>query len=106
NLKSYIKSVRTDINNHYASQSSSKPLRSNLSSSEIKGLNSLKNDASITIKPADKGGAIVIMDTSEYIAKCDSLLNDRNTYKLISSTEAADICSTVQQKIRNLKKFL
>ena len=41
--------------------------RSNLSRDEVSSLRELKNNTNIIIKPADKGGATVIMDREAYI---------------------------------------
>ena len=37
----------------------------------------LSENRNLTIKGADKGGKIVIMDTADYIEHCELLLNDR-----------------------------
>ena len=44
-----------------------KPGRSNISKDEQKALRELANNSSIVIKPADKGGAVVIQDRDSYI---------------------------------------
>ena len=44
--------------------------RHNLSRDEHLALVELKNNNSIEIKPADKGGALVIMNRSDYKAEC------------------------------------
>uniref|UniRef100_A0A673FTB7 Uncharacterized protein n=1 Tax=Sinocyclocheilus rhinocerous TaxID=307959 RepID=A0A673FTB7_9TELE len=49
----------------------------NLNPEERTALKSLQSDSTITIKQADKGGAIVIMDTEKYQAECTrQLLGD------------------------------
>ena len=48
----------------------------NLDTNQWKALLDLANDASIIIKPADKGGAIIIMNSNDYSEAClNSLLN-------------------------------
>ena len=48
----------------------------NLDNDQRKALLDLANDPSVTIKPADKGGSIVIMNTDDYIKSClNSLWN-------------------------------
>ena len=44
-------------------------LKSNLSSEEMKTLDELNSNTDIIIKPADKGGKIVIWDQNDYIKK-------------------------------------
>ena len=41
-----------------------------------KALLHLSNDDSIIIKPTDKGGAVVIMDTDKYESECLKTLSD------------------------------
>ncbi|VDM01874.1 unnamed protein product [Schistocephalus solidus] len=47
---------------------------------EARGLKSLKTDESIVIGPADKGGATLIMDKTDYINKANQIFNDREAY--------------------------
>jgi hypothetical protein len=54
--------------------------RNNLNPKEIKTLKALKLNNAITIKRADKGGGITIMDTDCYIDKVFTMLQDKNTY--------------------------
>lgn len=54
--------------------------RNNISSNDRRALQSLRNNRSIIIKKADKGGCIVILDTINYVHKIDSMLSDRTTY--------------------------
>ena len=53
---------------------------SNISKDERKALYDLKKDKDIMILPADKGRATVIMDTTDYKDKVQTLLADTNTY--------------------------
>ena len=43
-------------------------------------MNSLRQDKSIKILPADKGHCAVVLNTEDYMSKCQDLLNDTNTY--------------------------
>ena len=53
--------------------------RSNPNKGMGKSIRDLKQDTEITILPADKGNATVVMDRYEYVAKMNALLKD-NTY--------------------------
>ena len=53
--------------------------KSNLCNMEQKELSKLSNDETIVIKPADKGGAVVILSTGHYIQKTRLLHRQQNT---------------------------
>lgn len=55
--------------------------KNNLSEAEFTSLDKLKKNSDITIKPADKGGALVIMDTSNYLKEAYNQLDDLNYYR-------------------------
>ncbi|GFN78474.1 hypothetical protein PoB_000498000 [Plakobranchus ocellatus] len=42
----------------------------NICTEEKRALKELKNNADIIIKPADKGGAVVVLNITDYIAEC------------------------------------
>ena len=54
---------------------------SNISGNETKAFNALKNDKTIVIKEADKGGGIVIMNKDFYKNKIEEMLQDDTLYK-------------------------
>ena len=56
---------------------------SNLTKEEFNSIKKLHSDPSLTIKQADKGGAIVLMDTQAYLHEGYRQLNDLNYYKKI-----------------------
>lgn len=45
-----------------------------------KGLQQLGDRKDIEIRPADKGGVIVVLDKSAYVAEINNILNDQDTY--------------------------
>lgn len=55
----------------------------NLTKEEKKALEDLKSDDSIVIKPADKGGATVVMNKTDYTAECLRQLSDRIFYDVL-----------------------
>ena len=59
---------------------SSKPPVANINKDESRALSQLKKDSTIMILPADKGKAVVVMDTEEYTKKVLIMLNDKKTY--------------------------
>ena len=56
-------------------KSASKP-RDNLTRTERATLRNLKNNSELTILPADKGNATVILNTTDYKQKINTLLED------------------------------
>jgi hypothetical protein len=55
-------------------------IKHNISNIERTALNGLKQDKNILIQKADKGGSIVIMNTTDYVNKMLDMLNDPVTY--------------------------
>ncbi|CAJ0938687.1 unnamed protein product [Ranitomeya imitator] len=74
------------------------PSRSNLSSTERQALTSLQTNNSIIIMPADKGGAIVVMNRTQYMDEITRQLSDTNTY----GTLQKDPVTTINTKIHSL----
>ena len=50
-------------------------------------MRSLKNDRSVTIKPADKGSAVVVWDRQDYLKEAEWQLSDSSIYKKVKVTE-------------------
>ena len=62
-----------------------KKSKSNLSYMKQKELSKLSNNETIVIKPAEKGGAVVILSTSHFQSMIMQHLSDENTYKKLDS---------------------
>ncbi|KAM4663589.1 dynein axonemal heavy chain 17 [Discoglossus pictus] len=56
----------------------------NLTKPEYQALIELRDDVSLHIKPADKGGNIVLMDNDDYKEMCMRILKDKTTYNIIT----------------------
>jgi len=52
---------------------------------ERQALGNLAKNKDITILPADKGNATVIMDTEDYESKVKEMLDDKRTYEVVKS---------------------
>ncbi|CAJ0966566.1 unnamed protein product [Ranitomeya imitator] len=63
---------------------------SNISAQERKAIQSLKSNKEIIIKPADKAGAIVMMNTSDYMKEAKTQLMDTRYYKKLESDPTQD----------------
>ena len=75
-----------------------KPGRSNISKDEQKALRELTNNSSIVIKPADKGGAVVIQDRDSYITEGLRQLSDNKFYRETKS----DLSQTHHDEVTNI----
>ncbi|KAK6165389.1 hypothetical protein SNE40_022325 [Patella caerulea] len=82
-LDGFITTISTD-------QVQNKPFKSNLNKEQRGPLNALKNTSDLIIKRADKGGAIVVMDTSFYQENMSKMLSDKEYYAE-SSLKANDM---------------
>jgi hypothetical protein len=60
-----------------------KPKIDNLTKTERKMLNEIKNINNIMVIQADKGGKVVIINKDDYISKIEEKLNDINTYEQV-----------------------
>jgi len=58
--------------------------RNNITTEEAKSLQEFKNDQNIVIKPADKGGATVILNKDAYLREADRQLSNENYYTKLS----------------------
>ncbi|CAJ0950769.1 unnamed protein product [Ranitomeya imitator] len=73
----------------------------NLLPSEKLALDQLSADKTLVVKPADKGGAIVIMDRADYMEEAYRQLNDSDIYRVTSQNPLNNIA----QKIKTLLEF-
>ncbi len=93
-------SVRNDI---VKAIKQSKVPDSNISQGERKALTRLKKDRSIMILPADKGTALVVIDTKEYEAKCLNLLADKDTYEELKHDPTVSLQRQLIDKLKGFK---
>ena len=77
--------------------------KSNLTGGEQNALSKLKNDDTIIIKEADKGGATVIMDKTFYRAKVHEMLADKEHYTELTDVNYDD--KIIKKIQKHLKKF-
>jgi len=61
------------------------PHSHNLSREQTLAITQLKHLTNITIKPADKGSCVVILNTIDYITEAHRQLNDTESYQLLKS---------------------
>ena len=61
-----------------------KPIHTNITKAEHLSLVNLRKDKDHIIVTADKGVALVVMDKTEYITKCEALLQHHSVYQCLS----------------------
>ena len=62
----------------------------------------LANDPSITIKPADNGGSIVIINTDDYVKSCLNSLSNPNIYEELPDDPNHKYRTDLDEKIYDL----
>ena len=103
NLLSYICSVAESIHQTFSHKTH------DLNEEEIKFLatHNIHNQKDV-IKPADKGGAIIIWSTTDYEKEALSQLNDKKYYEYIqanSTTVISNQTTKITQYVKELYKF-
>ena len=58
-----------------------KPIHTNITKAEHLALENLRKDKDCIIVTADKGVALVVLDKTEYITKCEVLLQNNSVYQ-------------------------
>ena len=102
NIMRYKTSVLNDMQSR--NKSKRRP-RFNTSKHERKAIRTLKKNTEIVIKPADKGGAIVIMDKLDYIKEGERQLQQLQHFKKLDDFEKTrkNFIKEVETSLRSLK---
>ena len=75
-------------------------VRPNLTRQQKSAIKSLKENPDITIKPADKGGAIVIWNTTDYVKEATRQLSRRDHYEVLLSDPTNKYCKEITGLIK------
>ena len=62
----------------------------NMNKDEFSAIQELSNDSEIIIKPADKGGSIVVQNMSDYKEEAYRQLNDEQFYRRLKTNPTRD----------------
>ena len=73
-----------DVNRMLTTFTKKKPMHTNITKSEHLALENLRKDKDHIIVTADIGLALAVMDKTEYITKCEVLLQDNSVYQHLS----------------------
>ena len=76
----------------------------NLKKSERVALDNLAKDSTITIVPADKGRAVVVMNTTDYKTKAELLLSDEKTYQQLKKDPTSKFSNRLISQLKDIKK--
>lgn len=77
-------------------------IKDNLTAAERQALSELRKNNSVVIKPADKGGAVVVMDRELYIAEGMRQLSDPRYYKELEAAIFPESVGLINNVIKNL----
>ncbi|KAJ8041279.1 hypothetical protein HOLleu_12053 [Holothuria leucospilota] len=75
----------------------------NLSSQERQALRELRSKENIVIKPADKGGAIVLQNLEDYISEAHRQLADNSFYSPQSSDQTLEVMKKLRSLLQNFE---
>ena len=75
----------------------------NLKKDEIIALKQLKADKNCMVLTADKGVALVVIDTVDYIKKAKEILEDTNTYRVIQTDPTSRLKNKLISNLRRIK---
>jgi hypothetical protein len=75
----------------------------NLTSKQRAAITTLAKDSSIVIKPSDKCGSVVIMNTRDYEQACLNVLTNEEHYEELPNNPNPTYKATVQEEIESLK---
>ena len=80
--------------------------KSNISKNEWEAIKSLKENDSIVIKEADKGGAVVVMNKTHYYNIVVKILQDEETYKKTNENCDKKVFKDLENLVANFSKCL
>ncbi|BHF83317.1 hypothetical protein SprV_0802645900 [Sparganum proliferum] len=76
-----------------------------LPAEEAQGLRSLKSDHSIVVVPADKGGATVVMDKTDYVNKANTIFSDTDSYTILTEDPTKKQAAAIKKKVNELARL-
>ena len=98
-VDNYISTCKKEISKVNLSESTKKK---NMSSDDIKGLQSLKRRNDVVIKPADKGGAVVVWRKDLYLDEGKKQLSDEQFYERLDNDQTVNIQEKLVSEIKSL----
>ena len=96
-INTFVESFENQLKRENLHQNRDK--KKNLNKEELKALQNLQKRDDIIIINADKGGAITIMDTDDYVKEGNRQLNDELCYKKLEHNPTVNHVNTVHDTI-------
>ena len=97
-LETFIKTVKTEL----LYNDPSPPKKRNLNSHHTKAIKELRDNKHITIKKADKGSAICIMNTRDYIREAMRQLSNRENYHPLDNDPTNNFSMRIKHYLDNM----
>ncbi|BHF75607.1 hypothetical protein SprV_0501870300 [Sparganum proliferum] len=72
---------------------------------EAQGLRSLKSDHSIAVVPADKGGATVIIDKTDYVNRANIIFSDTDSYTILAEDPTKKQAAAIKKKVNEFARL-
>ncbi|XP_043916283.1 uncharacterized protein KIAA1958-like [Protopterus annectens] len=94
----FLKAMENDIYNEHNFFKSDLP--SNLSSEEEAALKSIKNNSAIIVRPSDKGGPVVVLDSHYYFTSIHEMLN-ADAYTEVALPDIEQLIVRIHLSIRD-----
>ena len=94
----------TNITHDAAHYKPPKNIHHNITTNQRQQLKTLRQDTTLTIREADKGGKLVVMDTSDYNASIQAMLDNQATYAPLLADPTPEIKNLINQHILFLKE--
>ncbi len=101
NLEAYIEHTEQSIT---SLDFSVNHRHNNITKEERSALYNLRDNSSIVIKEADKGSAVIVMDSDTYRNEALRQLRNENTYKALASDTTQTIASVVNGFVKNMHR--
>ena len=102
-LEDFSRKMETELKTQVP-KSGRNPIK-NLSKEELEALDHLKTMDDLVITKADKGGAVVLQNVTNYIKEAKRQLNDVNFYKKVSTNPTDEHAALVSNALDNLKNW-
>lgn len=103
-IKNLTLDERNNLKQRVATSVNNAPQKSNLTQSEQRTLKNLRDDDSITIAPADKGRVTVVLNSTDYINKCENHLNNSNVYAKIDTDPTTKLKNKMNKLLLQLQQ--